>query len=255
MQYVDNEGVRIHYRTIGIGPPLVLQHWSLATLEDWYDHGYVEGLKNDYRLILLDARGHGDSGKPYNSQAYKLKNRVKDIVAVLDELKIAQSHFLGYSMGGWIGFGVARYAPERFHSLIIGGSHPYAQCMEGLREIVQCGIEKGPETSISMWEKIHGRISSKERMLTYDYTALLAVAQDRDSMEDFLSEIEIPCLLYVGEKDEGVLSLAKQCAAQLDNVKLVTIPGLNHGETIVRSDKCLPHIKQFLSEVKQQGVA
>ncbi len=40
-------------------------------------------------------------------------------------------------MGGWIGFGVARYAPERFRSLIIEGQHPYAQNMEGLRQLVR----------------------------------------------------------------------------------------------------------------------
>ena len=49
MPYADNEGIRIHYRTEGEGPPVVLHHWSLATMEDWYDYGYVSALKNDYR--------------------------------------------------------------------------------------------------------------------------------------------------------------------------------------------------------------
>jgi pimeloyl-ACP methyl ester carboxylesterase len=63
MPYASNERIRIHYRTEGAGPPLVLQHWSLATMECWYDYGYVAALKNDYRLVLLDARGHGASDK------------------------------------------------------------------------------------------------------------------------------------------------------------------------------------------------
>ena len=126
MPYADNEGIRIHYKTEGEGSPLVLQHWSLATMENWYDYGYVSALKNDYRLILLDARGHGGSDKPHTPDAYELEKRVEDIVAVLDDLGIAKAHYFGYSMGGWIGFGVARYAPERFRSLIIGGAAPYA---------------------------------------------------------------------------------------------------------------------------------
>ena len=111
MPFVDNGGIRIHYQTEGKGPPLVLQHWSLATMKGWYDYGYVDALKNAYRLILVDGRGHGASDKPHEPEAYQLKLRVADIVAILDDLGIAQAHFFGYSLGGWIGFGAARYAP------------------------------------------------------------------------------------------------------------------------------------------------
>lgn len=218
MPYADSQGTRIHYQTEGAGPPLVLHHWSLATLEDWYDYGYVRGLMNDYRLILLDARGHGASDKPHELEAYTLEKRVEDIVAILDDLNIDRAHYCGYSMGGWIGFGVAKYAPDRFQSLIIGGQHPYAQSMEGLREIVSIGIEKGEEACVKEWVKAQGRITSEDRMLEYDYKALLAVAQDRESLEAILPKIEIPCLLYVGEKDEEVYPLAKKCSAQIANV-------------------------------------
>jgi pimeloyl-ACP methyl ester carboxylesterase len=46
------------------------------------------------------------------------------VVAVLDALNIPKAHFCGYSMGGWVGFGMARYARHRVHSLIIGGACP-----------------------------------------------------------------------------------------------------------------------------------
>jgi pimeloyl-ACP methyl ester carboxylesterase len=253
MLYADNEGIRIHYQTEGEGPPLVLQHWSLATMESWYDYGYVSALKNDYRLILLDARGHGASDKPHRLEAYGLKERVKDIVAVLDDLGIAQAHFFGYSMGGWIGFGVARYAPERFRSLIIGGQHPYAQNMDGLRQLVQYGVENGSEAFVAMWEENFGTLSSEtsERMLAYDYEALLAVAQDRESLEAVLPTMRIPCLLYIGEMDE-VYPMAKESAKQIANVTFVTLPGLDHGEAIRRSDEVLPHVKKFLAAVNQR---
>lgn len=159
----------------------MLQHWSLATMESWYDYGYVSALKNDYRLVLLDSRGHGASDKPHRLEAYELKKRVDDVVAVLDDLGIAQAHFFGYSMGGWIGFGVARYAPERFRSLIIGGQHPYTQNMNWLRQLVRYGVENRPELSVAIWEEnFFGTLSSeiRERMIAYDYEALLAAAQD-----------------------------------------------------------------------------
>ncbi len=60
MPYVDNNGTRIHYHVEGEGPPLVLQHGFTSSLKNWYAYGYVEPLKKDYQLILIDARGHGE---------------------------------------------------------------------------------------------------------------------------------------------------------------------------------------------------
>jgi len=256
MPYADNEGIRIHYETEGEAPPLVLQHWSLTTMEGWYEYGYVSALKNDYQLILLDGRGHGASDKPHGTEAYELKKRVEDVVAVLDDLCLSQAHFFGYSMGGWIGFGAARYAPERFQSLIIGGQHPYAQNMDGLRQLVRHGVEDGAEAFIAVWEESFGSVSfeTRERMLAYDYEALLAVAQDRESLEAVLPTMRMPCLLYVGEMDD-VYAIARACAKQIPNVTFVTLPGLDHGEAIRRSDEVLPHVKRFLAAVNQQTEA
>ena len=120
MPYADNDGIRIHYQVEGEGPPLVLQHGFSESVVDWYEAGYVNALRSDYRLILIDARGHGASDKPHDPDAYALHRRVADVVAVLDALKIAKALFWGYSMGGWIGFGTAKYSQERFRALVIG---------------------------------------------------------------------------------------------------------------------------------------
>jgi pimeloyl-ACP methyl ester carboxylesterase len=99
MPYANSQGVRIHYEVEGVGPPLVLQHGFTDSLQSWYDLGYVDALKPDYRLILVDARGHGASDKPHEAEAYKPECNVADIVSVLDELEISRAHFFGYSMG------------------------------------------------------------------------------------------------------------------------------------------------------------
>jgi len=253
MPIAVNKGVRIHYEIEGSGPPLVLQHWSLATLQDWRDAGYVSALKDEYRLILIDARGHGESDKPHDPEAYAVEHRVSDIVAVLDDLDTLRAHFLGYSMGGWIGFGAAQYAPQRFRSLIIGGQHPYAQTMEGLRQLIRRGIEDGAAAFVdTLIDAGFGPISPAERarILGYDFDALLAVAGDRESLESVLPSMTMPCLLYVGEADE-LLPLAKRAAKRMPNVTFVTLPGLGHGGVIERVDLVVPHIKRFLASVER----
>src|SRR3954453_8073780 len=99
--------------TEGEGLLLVLQHGSSDSLESWRQFGYVAALKHTHRLILIDARGHGRSDKPHDPAAYDIALRAGDVVAVLDDLGIRETSYLGTSMGGWIGFGVAKYAPER----------------------------------------------------------------------------------------------------------------------------------------------
>jgi pimeloyl-ACP methyl ester carboxylesterase len=115
MPYADNGGVRIHYQVEGEGrPALVLQHGFTESVVDWYESGYVETLRSDYRLILIDARGHGASDKPHDPDAYLLNRRVSDVVAVLDASDIAKALFWGYSIGGGSALGLPNMPQKEF---------------------------------------------------------------------------------------------------------------------------------------------
>jgi pimeloyl-ACP methyl ester carboxylesterase len=83
MPYARSQGLRLHYQVEGDGPPLVCQHGFGDSVESWYELGYVDALKDDYRLILIDARGHGASDKPHEPEVYSFQNVTADVVAVL----------------------------------------------------------------------------------------------------------------------------------------------------------------------------
>jgi pimeloyl-ACP methyl ester carboxylesterase len=103
MAFATNSGVRIHYEIEGSGQPLVLHHGSFASGADWGDLGYVDALKREHLLILMDARGHGASDKPHDPAAYDLALRASDVISVLDDLKVERANFFGYSMGDGLG--------------------------------------------------------------------------------------------------------------------------------------------------------
>jgi pimeloyl-ACP methyl ester carboxylesterase len=255
MPYVNNQGVRIHYEVEGEGPLLVLQYGFSANLRGWRDYGYVEGLKNDYRLILVDARGHGASDKPHNVEAYTSQARVDDILAVLDDLTLSKAHYFGYSMGGWIGFALAKYAPERFHSLMIGGMHPYNRDPEPLNQRVEL-LRKGMEAYVATMEASAGPLPPHVRALALanDAEALIAATlgvRDDPGFEDVLPTMTMPCLVYIGEADAAYLS-AKDAVKHMPNVTLVSLPDLNHMQAFMRSDVVLPHITKFLDTVTQE---
>ena len=253
MPYVDSSGVKIHYHVEGNGPPLVMQHGLTSSLETWYAYGFVEELQKDYRLILVDARGHGLSDKPHDPADYDLKLRVNDVLAVMDDLGVDKAHYMGYSMGGRIGFGIVMHALDRFHSLIIGGiSADTPNSDVPPQERIDL-LRKGMAHYVADAEAKEGPIESgrRERLLENDPEALIAATtapRGTDGVEELLPGLDIPCLLYCGEAD-GFFNGAKEAAEAIPNAVFASFPGLDHGQTSRAGEHVLPHVTKFLKNV------
>jgi pimeloyl-ACP methyl ester carboxylesterase len=247
MPYADHREIRIHYEVEGAGPPLVLQHGFTGNLKRWALYGYVEALRRHYRLILVDARGHGTSDKPHDPAAYDLPVLAGDIVAVLDALDLDTAHYWGYSMGGWIGFGMAKYAPQRLRSLIIGGAHPYAERLPDYTRL----DGSDPEAFLAALFKRLGMnpatipAALRADMLANDFRALTALQRDRPSLEEILQSIAIPCCLYVGEADPRFPKV-QDCAQLVPGSHFFSLPGLDHGTAFRESSHALPQVTAFL---------
>lgn len=255
MPYATNDGTRIYYEREGSGPPLVLQHGFTRSLDGWRDNGYADALKNDYELILIDARGHGKSDKPHDAAAYTLDKRAADVTTVLDDAGIARAIYWGYSMGGHIGYALAHYAPERFEALILGGMHPYARdpAASGWRaEAIRAG---GMEGYLAESERRDGPLPARmrERVLANDAEALAAAtagSAGAPSFEAALAAVRVPVLIYAGDRDQPIHDEAARAAGGKAHITFVTLPGLNHGEVSRRSDVVLPHATAFLRGMK-----
>lgn len=121
MPFANHSGQRIHYTVDGAGPLVVLQHGLFQNAECWRDNGLVAALADRFRVACVNSLGHGLSDKPSDPALYGQAQRAGDIVAVIDDLGDARAHLIGYSMGGWLSVGVAKFYPERLSSLTVGG--------------------------------------------------------------------------------------------------------------------------------------
>lgn len=250
MPHASNLGVRIHYQVTGAtgeasAPPLVIQHGFSSSGEALRKLGYVEALGACRQLILIDARGHGASDKPHDPGAYVLARRVGDITAVLDEIGVQQADFLGYSMGGWIGFGMLAFAGGRIGRAIIGGAHPFADdAWAGFAR-----IDPGDDDAfiLAMEAAIGERFGDevKPMILDNDRIALAASARLRDSLLPALTGSTAPVLLYAGSGDARRPEI-ERAAETLPSAALRILPGLSHAEVYMRPDLVAPVVEVFL---------
>lgn len=124
MPTIERDGTTLHFTERGTGPAVILQHALSADARSWDAIGVSDALvAQGFRVILPDALGHGRSG-PAEPGRVDLTSRVRDLIAVADALNIDRFHYAGYSMGGWLGIGLLREAPERLLSLSIAGWDP-----------------------------------------------------------------------------------------------------------------------------------
>jgi pimeloyl-ACP methyl ester carboxylesterase len=246
MPFANRAGRRIHYQVEGEGPPLLLHHGFTSSLEAWRFFGFTPALRARYKVIMLDALGHGLSDKPHDTGAYAQEQRCRDVTAVLDELGIERAHFFGYSMGGWVGYGMVRHAPQRLASLILGAAHPYADLSwDGFKEI----DGSDPEAFLAAFETLlNEAITPQVKMLirANDLVALAAAAkQPRPSQEDLLPQIQMPCLLFCGDADARH-GAVQRCAELLAQGEFVSLPGVTHFGGLMQSVLVLPPVLDFL---------
>jgi pimeloyl-ACP methyl ester carboxylesterase len=246
MAYVDNNGVRIHYQVEGEGPPLVIQHGYTDSMETWYELGYVDALRGEHQLILVDARGHGASDKPHQTAAYAKELQVADIVTVLRELNISHADYFGYSMGGRIGFAMAQYAPDLVRSLILGGAAGDGRSRVGDRFLAALKAD-GAEAIPALWGASLPP-ALKARLLANDVDALNACRADSLGFADVLATMTMPCLVYAGDADP-IYPVVEATVAEMPNATFFTLPGLGHAEALLRSELVLPRVVEFLSSM------
>jgi len=255
MPYATNGGLRIHYEVSGSGDPLALYHGLTGSGERWRDTGYVAGLADEYRLILIDARGHGKSDKPREPEAYGRRRQATDVVAVLDDLEIETTRFWGHSMGGDVALTLGRHHPNRVSALVVTGYSPFAAAGEEAAEMAAWAtdLQSGMEGFVTGYERRHGPLpdDARARWLANDGSAVAAcvaamIAESDGSQVADLPRIETPVMLLVGT-EEPFAEQARTAAEVLPRGTFVPLQGLDHVQTFFRSDLVLPHVREFLA--------
>jgi 3-oxoadipate enol-lactonase len=121
--FTTGDGVRTAYRVEGPvnAPALILSNSIGTTLHMW--DLQVPELTKHFRVVRYDFRGHGASSVPLG--AYSLDRLGGDVIELMDTLAIERAHFLGLSLGGFVGQWLGVHAPERIDRLILSNTSAY----------------------------------------------------------------------------------------------------------------------------------
>ena len=115
--YADNNGVKIHYVSLGEGPLAVMIHGFPDFWYTWRDQ--MQALAKNYRVVAVDLRGYNKSDAPAGVDQYKMELLVSDIVAVIRNEKQEKALIIGHDWGGSISWSLAMFFPQMVEKLII----------------------------------------------------------------------------------------------------------------------------------------
>ena len=221
--FLASDGVKIHYLEAGKGTPVVLIHGYSGTAEgNWFSNGVAEALAKNHRVVAIDCRGHGKSEKPHEAAKYG-PQMAKDVIEMMDHLKIAKAHVHGYSMGGAIVTQLLALAPDRFITASYGGS--------GVPETEQTYKDQVPADAPGPDPQEAEASAKLKTSPDRDAEALAAVTQypwkpeQRGKID--LTKIKIPVLAINGEFDRPNAKTHRM-KRELKNFTAVVLPGKSH---------------------------
>ena len=248
----DSSGVPIHYEVIGEGKPIVLVHgFSTSFQVNWVATGWVEELRPLRQVIGLDARGHGESGKPHEPEPYAGDEMANDVVRLLDHLGIEKADLFGYSMGASISLRLLASHSERFTSVIMGGIGDFARRVPGSAPgnfgamIADALLTDDPS---SIENPTAAGFRALAEALGNDMEALAAyMLADREGVsDDELAGVDLPVLIVNGAEDT-LAGSADSLAAAIPGAEFVTIPERDH-LTVVSDPQFKETVVRFLKE-------
>ena len=266
-QFFDSSGVRIRYVEQGSGAPIVLMHGYTGTADRHFlANGVFANLAKDYRVIAIDLRGHGKSGKPHEPAAYG-EEMARDVARLLDYLKIPRAHIAGYSLGATIAGRFAALYPDRLISVIYIASLPLRDTDTYLAKFADESV-KELEGDLPFKSLAIGLQPPGEKPLSDDEirkaVAPLVAANDVKALAALwrgyrtlavtnqqLKALRAPSIVLIGSEDisaQGVPEL-NQSHPQ---IRTVVVQGAQHGgpEGVMRRPDFMAALRPFLAAAR-----
>jgi 3-oxoadipate enol-lactonase len=225
----------IYYEVCGSdGSPVLVMSHALGTNLTLWDR-QVESLRESFRIVRYDSRGHGRS--PAGEGPYTISLLASDILRLLDELRVQRVHFCGISMGGLIGQYLAIHYPERISSLVLSNTAAKIGTREKWDRRIQAVTKAGMVAVLD--EVLEGWFSAHFRSMRPPITDSLAQAFKAMSPEGYIGtchalrdadlsqlveQVSAPTLIIAGTKDQATtLEVSRSLHEKIRDSELIAL--------------------------------
>jgi len=246
MASFTSDGLKIAFNAVGYGDPVLLLHGFAANRgQAWRASGWFDLLdKAGVDYAAMDHRGHGESDKPHDTEAYASDKMIADIINFLDYLKAEKASIVAHSMGALLTLRLLDQHPERFKTAILCGVGARMLEKRDDRKIMAEGLTASDPKSVSDEHALSFRAFAEST--GSDMKALAACIQARREPvdEQALAAIKIPVMVITGSEDD-LSGKPEPLAALIPGAKAVTIEGASH-HTIMGDPDFKREVVQFL---------
>lgn len=261
MAYQEVNGIDLHYKTKGEGEPLILLHGLGSSLLDW--EYQTPDFSKKYKVVALDLRGHGRSGKP--SGRYSIKLFADDVALLLKGLNLYPAHIHGLSMGGATGLHLASHYPELVKSLVVANmsaNMPVKNLIQKkmyysrvlitwifgtgkMGEIIAKNVFP-KEYQGKLRELLKLRWSGNKRRT---YLNALRALKNWDIRSD-LHRIKAPTLIVHSQNDYTPLEVKEEYASRIENARIEIIPDAHHIVNVEKPEIYNKIINDFMTSLE-----
>ncbi len=255
--------INIYFRLTGKmdGATVALSHSLGSSSSMWEPQ--LSLLESEFRVLRIDTRGHGDSAVP--AGPYSMDMLVDDAIGLLDALHIEQFHWVGLSMGGMIGQGLALRAPERLHSLALCNTMAVVpnEAKETWKQRIKAGEQFGTaklvDFAMERWFTEHYRNQNNEiyqmirnQFLDTSITGYVGCCHAIFNLNylNQLETIKVPTHIIAGELDLATpVSESVKMKERIPNSTMEVIPGATHLSNIETAEIFNASLLNFLKSV------
>ncbi len=229
MPFFEADGIRIAYLDEGEGDPILLIHgFASNKTVNWEYPGWVKLLLEDgRRVVAIDNRGHGDSQKFHDPDAYGAPIMAEDARKLLDHLSIGVADVMGYSMGARISAFLTLNHPERVRRAIFSGLGYGMITGVGDPEPIALALEAERLQDVS--DRSGRAFRAFAEQTGSDRLALAACMRSsrQKILEEDVARIDRPVLVAVGTKDD-IAGSPHKLADLMPHAEVLEIPGRDH---------------------------